>query len=170
MSETGAGEFDYAGLVAAALRGVVREVLRKVASDGLVGEQHLYLSFRTTAPGLELPASLRRQFPEEMTIVLQNQFWGLTVEDGEFSVQLKFGGRLEQLTVPFDALVAFADPSVPFGLRFEPSGSLEPDDEPAAAPPAADSREPEVPGRTGAEKVVAFRSPRKKAGPRRLDS
>jgi hypothetical protein len=170
MSETGAIGFDYAGLVAAALRGVVREVLRKVASEGLVGEQHLYLSFRTTAPGLEVPPSLRRQFPEEMTIVLQNQFWGLTVEDAAFSVQLKFGGRLEQLSVPFDALVAFADPSVPFGLRFEQSGSLEPDDEPAPSPPVADSHEPEAPRRPGAEKVVAFRSPRKKSGPRRLDS
>jgi len=170
MSETSGSGFDYAGLVAAALRGVVREVLRKVASEGLVGEQHLYLSFRTRAPGLELPSSLRRQFPEEMTIVLQNQFWGLAVDDGAFSVQLKFGGRLEQLTVPFDALVAFADPSVPFGLRFEQSGSLEPDAEPATGTPAAEPREPEVPRRTGAEKVVAFRSPRKKAGPRRLGS
>jgi uncharacterized protein len=170
MRKPGTGGFDYAGLVAVALRGVVREVLRKVASDGLVGEQHLYLSFRTTAPGLEVPSSLRRQFPEEMTIVLQNQFWGLAVDDDAFSVQLKFGGRLEQLTVPFDALVAFADPSVPFGLRFEQSGSLEPDDEPATAPPPADPQGPEAPSRTGAEKVVAFRSPRKKPGPRRLDS
>jgi hypothetical protein len=168
MSETGAVEFDYAGLVAAALRGVVREVLRKVASEGLVGEQHLYLSFRTTAPGLELPPSLRRRFPEEMTIVLQNQFWGLAVEDGAFSVQLKFGGRLEHLTVPFDALVAFADPSVPFGLRFEHSGDLEPDSE--AGPTPTDSHEPSASSQKGGEKVVAFRSPRKKKGPRRLDS
>ena len=165
MSE-GTGGFDYAGLVAQALRGVVRDVLRKVASEGLVGEQHLYLSFRTSNPGLELPSHLRKQFPKEMTIVLQNQFWGLAVEDEAFSVQLKFGGRLERLTVPFAALVAFADPSVPFGLRFEGSGSEVEEEAPApAARPA-----PAAPRARGDGKVVAFRSSRKKPGPRGLDS
>jgi uncharacterized protein len=167
MSDEGTTGFDYAGLVAGALRGVVRDVLRKVASEGMVGEQHLYLSFRTAAPGLDLPPHLRKQFPQEMTIVLQNQFWGLAVEDEAFSVQLRFGGKLERLTVTFAALVAFADPSVPFGLRFEGAGEAEPDAE-ASAP--VDSPAPAAPGEASAPKVVAFRSTRKKPGPERGDS
>jgi hypothetical protein len=169
MNDEGTEGFDYSGLVAGALRGVVRDVLRKVASEGLVGEQHLYLSFRTAVPGLDLPQPLRKQFPQEMTIVLQNQFWGLTVEDESFSVQLRFGGKLERLTVPFAALVAFADPSVPFGLRFEGAGGSDSEDEAAAAA---------LPARTGLKapirprsaKVVAFRSSRKKPGREGPDS
>ena len=170
MTDEGPGEFDYAGLVAGALRGVVRDVLRKVESHGLVGEQHLYLSFRTSAPGLDLPAHLRKQFPREMTIVLQNQFWGLAVEDEEFSVQLRFGGKLERLSVPFAALVAFADPSVPFGLRFE--GSAVEDEGAASLPATAPAGPPVGPesAATGDAKVVAFRPGRKKAGPNRLGS
>ncbi len=170
MTDEGPVEFDYAGLVAGALRGVVRDVLRKVESHGLVGEQHLYLSFRTKATGLELPAQLRKQFPKEMTIVLQNQFWGLTVDEDAFSVQLKFGGRLERLRVPFAALVAFADPSVPFGLRFEGS-EAEGEDEAAAKAPTPIDRLSAPAGVPEADaKVVAFRSPRKKAGPEPRDS
>ena len=90
MSDEGTAGFDYAGLVAGAFRGVVRDVLRKVASEGMVGEQHLYVSFRTAAPGLDLPPHLRKQFPQEMTIVLQNQFWGLAVEDESFSREVLF--------------------------------------------------------------------------------
>ena len=170
MSEEGTGGFDYAGLVAVALRGVVRDVLRKVASDGLVGEQHLYLSFRTSAPGLDLPAHLRKQFPKEMTIVLQNQFWGLAVEDEAFSVQLRFGGKLERLTVPFAALVAFADPSVPFGLRFEGAASEDEGEAFRPAPAPAGARPHPLLSETADAKVVAFRSPRKKPGPRRANS
>jgi hypothetical protein len=170
MSEEGTVGFDYAGLVAGALRGVVRDVLRKVASDGLVGEQHLYLSFRTGAPGLDLPAHLRKQFPREMTIVLQNQFWGLAVAEDAFSVQLRFGGKLERLTVPFAALVAFADPSVPFGLRFE--GAAAEDEGEASLPATAPAGRPVGPAsaETGDAKVVAFRPGRKKAGRNRLGS
>jgi hypothetical protein len=168
MDDKGTTEFDYAGLFAGALRGVVRDVLRKVASEGLVGEQHLYLSFRTSAPGLELPAHLHQQFPQEMTIVLQNQFWGLAVQEESFSVQLRFSGKLEQLRVPFAALVAFADPSVPFGLRFEGS---EPDPDHEAAEPLPPRPSLRAAPRPAVDtKVVAFRSPRKKRGPERLDS
>jgi hypothetical protein len=167
MSDEGTEAFDYAGLVAEALRGMVRDVLRKVASEGLVGEQHLYLSFRTSAPGLELPPQQRKQFPNEMTIVLQNQFWGLAVEEESFSLQLRFGGKLERLTVPFAALVSFADPSVPFGLRFEGAGELEPEGEASAPAPAKPPRAASGPS---AAKVVAFRSRRKKPAPERLDS
>jgi uncharacterized protein len=169
MSKDLTSEFDYAGLVAGALRGVVRDVLRKVKSDGLVGEQHLYLSFHTSAPGLDLPAHLRKQFPKEMTIVLQNQFWGLLVDDEAFSVQLKFGGRLERLTVPFAALVAFADPSVPFGLRFEASDALGEDEVSLPAPAPVERPAPRPAPEKGTPKVVAFR-PARKPGPRRRDS
>jgi uncharacterized protein len=169
MSQAGAGGFDYARLVADALRGVARDVLRKVEGEGLVGEQHLYLSFRTSAPGVEVPSHLRKQFPEEMTIILQNQFWGLEVADEVFSVQLKFSGTLERLTVPFAALVAFADPSVPFGLRFESSDEGEKEAS-APAPTPAPPGSPPKSDPTGDGKVVAFRSPRKGPGPERRDS
>ena len=111
--------FDYPQMVQAALRGVVRELLARVAREGLRGAHHFYLSFRTDASGVVLPDHLLDQYPEEMTIVLQHQFWGLEVGDEEFSVTLSFQNRPEQLTIPFAAVTSFADPSVKFGLQFE---------------------------------------------------
>ena len=119
--------FDYPSMVEAALRGVVREVLGRVARDGLRGNHHFYVSFRTTSPGVVLPDYLRGKYPDEMTIVLQHQFWGLKIEDGRFSISLSFQNRPEELTIPFAAITTFADPSVNFGLRFDAG----------AAPPAA---------------------------------
>jgi hypothetical protein len=158
---------DYPALVGAALRSVLKDVLARVAEAGFPGEHHLFISFRTDAPGVSVPPRLLKQHPQEMTIVLQHQFWGLTVEEGAFSVQLRFGGVLERLTVPWDALVAFADPSVPFGLRFTPPS------EPGAPPEAEGEAAPAAPaagptteaGPADEAKVVAFR-PARKAGPR----
>lgn len=109
--------FDYATLLHRALRGMVKEVLERVAREGLPGDHHLYLTFHTSAPGVVLPESQRRQHPEEMTIVLQHQFSGLAVGEDAFSVTLRFGGMPARLTVPFEALTAFVDPSVSFGVR-----------------------------------------------------
>ena len=106
-------------MVQAALRGVVREVLSRTAQDGLRGAHHFYVSFRTDAPGVVLPVHLLDQYPEEMTIILQHQFWDLQVGDQEFTVTLRFQNRPEQLTIPFSAVTSFADPSVKFGLQFE---------------------------------------------------
>ena len=111
--------FDYPQMVETALRGVVREALTRTAREGLRGAHHFYVSFRTDVPGVVLPEYLLDKYPEEMTIVLQHQFWGLEVGDQEFFVSLSFQNRPEQLTIPFAAVTSFADPSVKFGLQFD---------------------------------------------------
>jgi uncharacterized protein len=112
-------EIDYAGRIEQALRSALRELLAEVAERGLPGENHFYLTFRTDAPGVVLSAALRERYPEEMTVVLQHQFWDLEVDDESFSVTLKFSGTPQRIAVPFDALTAFADPCAEFGLRFQ---------------------------------------------------
>jgi uncharacterized protein len=127
--------FHYEKMVETALRGVAREALARAARDGLRGGHHFYVSFRTDAPGVVLPPQLLAKYPEEMTIVLQHQFWGLEVGEAAFSVSLSFSGRMERLTVPFAAITTFADPSVKFGLQFEAPAAAQP--EAAAAVPAS---------------------------------
>jgi hypothetical protein len=102
-----------------ALRGVVRKVLTDVARDGLPGEHHFFIAFDTRAPGLRISDRLRAQFPEEMTIVLQHQFWDLKVGEHAFEVGVSFNGAPERLLIPFTAVKGFFDPSVQFGLQFE---------------------------------------------------
>jgi len=109
---------DFPSLIETALVGVVREVLRRTADEGLPGDHHFYLSFDTTHAGVELSDRLRRSYPEEMTIVLEHQYWDLEVDDTGFAVTLAFDRVRERLVVPFAALRTFVDPSVPFGLRF----------------------------------------------------
>lgn len=109
----------YDRMVEDALRGVVRRALNEVASSGLPGDHHFYLTFRTVEPGVHIAPTLRNQYPKEMTIVLQHQFWGLEVNEDNFAVTLSFGGKHERLVVPYRAIVSFADPSVKFGLQFE---------------------------------------------------
>ncbi|MDI9349062.1 MAG: ClpXP protease specificity-enhancing factor SspB [Candidatus Symbiobacter sp.] len=111
-------EINYEQLVEAALMGVVREVLRQVAKHGLVGDSHYYVNFSTEQAGVSMPNFLRERFPHEMTIVLQHQFWDLTVRETDFSVTLSFGGEPYVLTIPYAAMISFADPSREFGLRF----------------------------------------------------
>ena len=108
--------FNYPGMVETALRGVVREALARAAREGLRGGHHFYVSFRSSAADVVLPDYLLAKYPDEMTIVLQNQFWGLEVRDHDFSVTLSFQNRPEQLTIPFAAVTSFADPAVKFGL------------------------------------------------------
>jgi len=114
-----ADHIRYDLLTQQALRGVVRDVLTETAKKGLVGDHHFYISFDTQAEGVKLSQRLRSQYPEEMTVILQHQFWDLTVTDASFEVGLSFGGIPERLTVPFDAINGFFDPSVQFGLQFE---------------------------------------------------
>lgn len=109
----------YDLLVQDALRGVVRTILTEAARDGLPGEHHFFISFRTQAPGVKLSNRMREQYPEEMTIVLQHQFWDLTINDLGFEVGLSFHGKSEILAIPFSAVTGFFDPSVDFGLKFE---------------------------------------------------
>jgi hypothetical protein len=106
-------------MVEAALRGVVREVLTRTAANGLPGAHHFYITFQTRHPGVELPESLLAQYPEEMTIVLEHQFWDLEVTGDGFSVTLSFQNRPERLIIPLEAVTAFADPAVKFGLQFQ---------------------------------------------------
>ncbi|MFV3128190.1 SspB family protein [Niveispirillum sp. KHB5.9] len=112
----------YDRMVEAAKRGVVRQALREVLNRGgqLPGEHHFYITFRTDAEGVDIPDYLRAKYPTEMTIVLQYQFYDLTVENDRFSVTLSFGGVLRRLLVPFITIVTFADPSVNFVLQFQP--------------------------------------------------
>jgi uncharacterized protein len=110
---------DYARLVREALRDVPRQALRLAASEGLPGEHHFFVTFRTSHPGVAISPGLHARHPEEMTIVLQHQYRDLAVGEDAFSVTLRFGGVPERLHVPFAALVAFADPAAQFGVRFE---------------------------------------------------
>jgi hypothetical protein len=113
----------YDKMVDAALRGVVREALTRAAEHGLSGGHHFYVTFRTGAPGVVLPDFLRTDYPEDMTIVLEHQFWELAVAASSFSVTLSFRNQPERLTIPFSAISAFADPSVKFGLQFQPDAA-----------------------------------------------
>ena len=109
----------YDVMVEAALRGVMRDALTHAARHGLPGAHHFYLSFRTGHPGVQLDDALKARFPDEMTIVLQHQFWDLKVEQDGFAVTLSFSNAPQRLVVPFAAVTAFNDPSVNFGLQFQ---------------------------------------------------
>ncbi len=109
---------DYGRLIDEAMHIIVHKALRLVADKGLPGDHHFYITFRTTHEGVNIPEELHKQYPEEMTIVLQHQFWDLTVDDLKFSVVLSFNNAQKKLTVPFLAVSSFADPSVKFGLQF----------------------------------------------------
>jgi hypothetical protein len=114
-----ADQIRYDLLTQQALRGVVRDVLVDTAKKGLPGDHHFYISFDTTADGVRMSERLRAQYPNEMTIILQHQFWDLKVNEEGFEVGLSFGGVPERLAVPFEAIKGFFDPSVQFGLQFE---------------------------------------------------
>jgi len=109
----------YDVLTRDALRGVLRRVLTDAAQSGLPGEHHFYITFLSTAEGVKLSPRLLSQYPQEMTVILQHQFWDLVVTEDHFEVGLSFGGIPERLVVPFSAITRFFDPSVQFGLQFE---------------------------------------------------
>ena len=110
----------YDILVQQALRGMVRDVLAEAAkTKSLPGEHHFFITFQTGAEGVRLSERLRTQYPDEMTVVLQHQFWDLKIGEDAFEVGLSFGGVPERLTVPYEAINGFFDPSVQFGLQFE---------------------------------------------------
>lgn len=182
--------FHYDALVDDALRSVVRRVLTQVAESGLPGSHHFYISFRSGDPGVELPEYLRAKYPEEMTIVLQHQYWDLILHDDSFEVTVSFNKQQERIKVPFAALSAFVDPSVRFGLQFDrrdktgekldgataPVGASEPtplpvpEKRPAAAPtegedgqaPAEAAADDAAKPEDAASKVVKLDSFRKK--------
>lgn len=108
-----------------ALRGAVRKILDEVARTGLPGEHHFYIAFDTTAPGVRISPRIRERYPQEMTVVLQHQFWDLIVGEHTFEVGLSFNGIPERLVVPYSAIKGFFDPSVQFALEFEPGKTAE---------------------------------------------
>ena len=158
--------FRYDKMVERALRGVVREALARTAASGLPGTHHFYITFQTKHPGTKIPDTLASQYPEDMTIVLEHQFWDLEVEESHFAVTLSFQSRPERLVVPFEAITAFTDPSCKFGLQFQANDGTaaaqgETPDKPAKPeakkePAAADKAAP----KTG--EVVALDAFRKK--------
>jgi uncharacterized protein len=134
----------YEDWIESAMRQVVAQAIAHVAENGLPGEHHFYLTFRTDHPGVVVPPRLRAQYPQEMTIVLQHQFWDLKMdaEAGLISVGLSFGGVPASLVIPLDAVTGFADPHVRYGLRFR--AGTDPDAEETPEPDAAETEEPDA--------------------------
>ncbi len=153
----------YDILAQEALRGVVRKVLAEVSRTGLPGEHHFFISFATRAPGVRISEELLKQYDKEMTIVLQNQYWDLKVSENAFEVGLSFNGNPELLVVPFSAIKGFFDPSVQFGLQFDPATAPREDgaEEEAASDAVAEAEDAGEPEASG-EKVVSLDAFRKK--------
>ncbi len=177
----------YDLLVQDALRSVVRKVLADTARSGLIGDHHFNIAFKTQAPGVVAPAAVKSRFPDEMSIILQHEFWDLVVTQDAFEVSLNFSRKAERLIVPFDSITGFSDPSVPFGFKLEPrvpepaasrapAAAGKPGTAPAAGPaktapakpppgpaPAKSSQPAEKPAqRAGEPKVVSIDAFRKK--------
>ena len=137
-------EMRYELLAQDALRGVIRAALERAAGpDGIPGQHRFFITFRTRAPGVSLPPDILAKYPEEMTIVLQHQYWDLAVEPDRFTVMLKFGGVPKVLTTPFTAITRFEDPAAQFLLQFEPPAAAdlpvaEPEPAPTPPPPSGD--------------------------------
>lgn len=115
----------YDILIQDALRGAVKKILAEVGRTGLPGDHHFYIAFDTNAPGVRVSQRLKERYPQEMTIVLQHQFWDLAIGEHAFEVGLSFGGVPEKLLVPYSAIKGFFDPSVQFALEFDPGKTAE---------------------------------------------
>lgn len=150
----------YDEIVQEALRAVVGRVLGQIIAEGgtLPGEHHFYITFKTGAPGVSIPQHLKERFPDEMTIVLQNKFWDLGVDDQGFTVGLTFNQVPAKLDIPFSAITAFVDPAVDFGLQFQAMGQ---DDEPEPHDDAENDGPPVAEGEPGSN-VVSVDFGRKK--------
>jgi hypothetical protein len=159
----------YDVLAQEALRGLVRKVLSEVAQTGLPGEHHFFITFDTRHPGVRISSRIKARYPNEMTVVLQHQFWDLTVTESTFEVGLSFQGVPERLLVPFRAISGFVDPHVGFGLKFDPppesaialvedsSAAAVPVLEKAADAPAEATPEPAEAGTAAVVSLDAFR-------------
>lgn len=145
---------NYGHLMHEAMRGLLARVLRDVAEGGLPGKHHFFITFETGYPGVDLPDWLVERYPEEMTIVMQEWFADLEVREDDFSVTLNFGNDPVRMTIPFDAIRTFVDPSVEFGLRFEASDEDEDeDDDTGTGPSQGAARDAEIPESPMAEDV-----------------
>ena len=149
----------YEAMAQDALRGVVKTALKRAAApDGLPGAHHFYITFKTDAPGVSGPPDLLGKYPDEMTIVLQHQYWDLAPGETFFSVTLQFGGQPKRMSVPYAAVTRFYDPSVQFLLQFEPPAADGKAPESDTPPPAAS----EPPPAEGEAKIVSLDQFRKK--------
>jgi hypothetical protein len=157
----------YQALTDSALRGVVRDALRRIEKSGLIGAHHFYLTFKTHFEGVDIPDFLKEQYPDEMTIIIQHQYWALKVKDDYFEVTLTFKKLPAPLHIPFSALTAFFDPGVQFGLQFRSEGEEAksgptmvpaPEPTPRTPPPS----EPAVEKTAAPGEVVSLDSFRKK--------
>ena len=131
-----ADTIDYGNLMHRAMRTLIRQVLEGVAQDGLPGNHHFFITLGTRYPGVEMADWLRDRYPDEITVVIQNWFDNLTVDEDGFAITLNFGNQPEPLYIPFDAISTFVDPSVEFGLRFETHTDEDDDAEDDEAPMA----------------------------------
>ena len=144
---------DYQALVQEALRGVVRAALKRVEQDGrLPGAHHFYITYHTAHPGVKVSPAILQRYPQEMTIVLQHQFWDLHVGEDDFQITLSFNNVSEKLSIPYLAIKNFFDPSTRFGLQFTVAGI-------EAAP--TEARVPETPGKAETETPKKEDAPRK---------
>jgi hypothetical protein len=153
-------EMHYEQLAQDALRGVIRSALERAAlPDGIPGAHHFYVTFQTRAPGVSVPPDILAKYPEEMTVILQHQYWDLKVEPTRFSVMLKFGGMPKVLSMPYTAVTRFYDPSVQFLLQFEAPATIE---EVVAEASDADTERTLPSGDDDGPKVVSLDQFRKK--------
>ena len=152
--KTPISEIDYDKLIEKSLKNVVVEALKIAEAQGLPGENHFYITFKTNHPSTIIPKELSIQYPESMTIVLQHQYSNLHVSYDSFSVELSFGGRMQPLVIPYDAITYFADPFAKFGLSFSffENGDVH----------SLDSLEPEKKVSGGSAEIISFDSFRKK--------
>src|SRR5262245_44050096 len=155
----------YDILAQEALRGLVRTVLADAAVNGLPGDHHFYITFATGEEGVQVSARMRAQYPQEMTVVLQHQFWDLVVNDDGFEVGLSFGGVAERLVVPFAAIKSFVDPSVQFALQFQEVDTAEAETETPAAPAKKPSAKPRTPAKQTPAKGAPTVTPPAAANP-----
>ena len=153
-------EMHYEQLAQDALRGVIRSALERAAlPEGIPGAHHFYVTFKTRAPGVSVPPDILAKYPDEMTVVLQHQYWDLKVEADRFSVMLKFGGMPKVLSMPYTAVTRFYDPSVQFLLQFEMPVVVE---EAAVEEPETTDDAPPPPTGDDGPKVVSLDQFRKK--------
>lgn len=149
----------YDAMAQEALRGVVKSALKRAAGEGLPGAHHFYITFKTDAAGVSGPNDLLAKYPDEMTIVLQHQYWDLAPGETFFSVTLQFAGQPKRLSIPYSAVTRFYDPSVQFLLQFEAPASAPPE---LKAPPPSEGQAAAEPAAEDGSKIVSLDQFRKK--------
>ncbi len=152
-----ANGIDYGNMMHRAMRGLIRDVMADVAARGLPGAHHFFITLATRYPGVEMAEWLRERYPDEITIVIQNWYDNLAVDEDGFAITLNFGNSPEPLYIPFDAISTFVDPSVEFGLRFETQESDEDDDDGDQGAPMEEDAEDDAPREAEVVSLDKFR-------------